>query len=92
MANEVFELEIATPEKLVLRLPVSSAQIPCVTGYIGVLPMHAPLMGELGEGELSYVQEGARKSLSIKGGYVEVLPDHVRVLAQEASGYEPAEA
>jgi F-type H+-transporting ATPase subunit epsilon len=90
--TDTFELEIATPEKLVLREAVSSAQIPCVNGYIGVLPMHAPLMSELGEGELTFVQDGARKSLQIQGGYVEVLPDHVRVLAQQASGYEPAEA
>lgn len=79
-----FELEIATPDRLLIKQPVSEAQIPAANGYIGVLPEHAPLISELGSGELSYLSDGRRQTLAIDGGWVEVLPTHVRVLANHA--------
>ena len=79
-----FQLEIATPERLVIREQVSEAQVPAANGYLGVLPGHAPLLAALGTGELTYVADGRRSSLSIDGGWVEVLPDRVRVLATHA--------
>ena len=45
---DTFELEIATPERLLVREHVREAQIPAASGYIGVLPDHAPLIAELG--------------------------------------------
>jgi len=79
-----FQLEIATPERLLIREQVSEAQVPAANGYLGVLPGHAPLLAALGTGELTYVAGGRRSSLSIDGGWVEVLPDRVRVLATHA--------
>ena len=79
-----FQLEIATPDRLLIREQVSEAQVPAANGYLGVLPGHAPLLAELGTGELSYVSGGKRQSLSVSGGWVEVLPDRVRVLATHA--------
>lgn len=79
-----FQLEIATPERLLIREQVSEVQVPAANGYLGVLPGHAPLLAELGTGELTYVADGRRSSLSIDGGWVEVLPDRVRVLATHA--------
>ncbi len=79
-----FTLEIATPERLLIREPVSAAQIPARQGEIGVRAEHAPLIAELGIGVLSYVAEGRHKELSVAGGVVEVLPDRVRVLADVA--------
>jgi len=79
-----FLLEVATPERLWVRERVREAQIPCRNGYIGVLPGHAALLSELGSGRLSYAGESGSGSLRISGGWVEVLDDHVRVLADEA--------
>ena len=79
-----FQLEIATPERLLIREQVSEAQVPAANGYLGVLPGHAPLLAALGTGELTYLADGRRSSLSIDGGWVEVLPDRVRVLATHA--------
>jgi F-type H+-transporting ATPase subunit epsilon len=81
---DTFELEIATPEKLVIREQVTEAQIPAEGGMIGVLPEHAPLISELGIGELTYVVGGAKSSLVVSNGWVEVLKNHVRVLADHA--------
>src|SRR6267378_4219328 len=78
---ETFDLEVATPERLVIREAATEAQIPAKGGYIGVLPGHAPLLSELGTGYSSYVADGKKFYLAIHGGFVEVLPDKVRVLA-----------
>lgn len=90
-----FELEVATPEKLVVREQVSEAQIPAAGGYIGVLPGHAPLLSDLGIGELSYTVAGERHTMAISGGVLEVLPETVRVLttsAERASEIDVARA
>jgi F-type H+-transporting ATPase subunit epsilon len=79
-----FLLEIATPERLLIREEVSEAQIPARKGEIGVRPDHAPLIAELSIGVLSYVTEGRRKELFVSGGVAEVLPERVRVLTDTA--------
>jgi F-type H+-transporting ATPase subunit epsilon len=79
-----FELEVATPERLLVREHVTEAQIPLANGYIGVLAGHAPLLGALGTGALSYVAGGRRRHMVVVGGWVEVLGGHVRVLADTA--------
>jgi len=84
---ETIELEVVTPERLLVKEPVAEAQIPALNGYIGVLPGHAPLLSVLGSGPMTYVSGGLRKTLALHGGFVEVLPDHIRVLANVA---EPA--
>jgi len=80
-----FELEIATPDRPLVHEKAVRSQIPCKNGYIGVLPDHAPLLSELGIGVLTFVTpEDHRYSLAIKGGFVEVFENHVRVLADDA--------
>ena len=83
--SDTFEIEIATPDRLLVREQAVRAQIPCRNGYIGVLPDHAPLLSELGIGVLTFVtQADSHFSLALKHGFVEVLDNHVRVLADEA--------
>jgi F-type H+-transporting ATPase subunit epsilon len=79
---DTFDLELATPERLVFSEAATEAQIPCKNGYIGVLPGHAPLLSELGTGYASYVAGGRTSYFALHGGFVEVLPDKVRVLAE----------
>jgi F-type H+-transporting ATPase subunit epsilon len=89
MADEgVLQLEIATPEKLLVETQVQEAQIPCLDGFIGVLPGHAALISELRPGVLTYTTSGGTKVLAVYGGFVEVLPDRVRVLADDAERKE----
>jgi F-type H+-transporting ATPase subunit epsilon len=79
-----FRLEIATPDRPLLDKPVTEAQIPAANGYLGILPDHAPLIAQLGIGTLTYRAEGREESILIHEGFVEVGPEHVRVLAAAA--------
>jgi F-type H+-transporting ATPase subunit epsilon len=80
-----FELEIATPERLLVHERVVRAQIPAENGYLGVLPDHAPLFAQLGIGALSYVNDADRRfSVLVSQGFIEVRDNHVRVLADQA--------
>ena len=80
MANTL-HVEIATPEKLVVDRQADYAEIPGKDGYMGILPGHAALLSELGQGKLTLTTSGKTESFTITGGYVEVRDDHVRVLA-----------
>ena len=75
------ELEIVTPEGLLLREPVDEIIAPGEEGYFGVRPGHTPMLATLGMGELSYRRGGAWHRLSCFSGWCEVLPDRVNVLA-----------
>ena len=82
--TDFFQLEIVTPEKMVVRENAESVQIPGLDGYLGVLPGHAPLITELGAGEITYRANGQSHSFSVAWGFAEVLQDRVTVLAETA--------
>lgn len=75
-------LEIATPEKHLVAERIEWVQIPTPKGYLGILPGHSPLVTILGTGELTYKTEQGEKSLFLSGGFVEVLPTWIRILAE----------
>jgi len=81
---DTFLLEVATPERLVVREQVSEAQIPAANGYVGILPGHAAMLSELGSGDLTYTVDARRRSIRVEGGYLEVSGDHTRVLTDSA--------
>jgi F-type H+-transporting ATPase subunit epsilon len=85
---DTLELEVATPERELVREQVSEVEVPAKGGALGVLPGHAPLLALLGIGTLTYVKEGTKRCLSIHGGFLEILDDHVRVLADIAERAE----
>jgi F-type H+-transporting ATPase subunit epsilon len=82
------ELVVATPERLLVREQATEVQVPGKNGYLGILPGHAALLGQLGSGVLDYVAGGQRRFLAVAGGFLEVLPGHVRVLADVAERAE----
>ena len=87
---DTFDIEIATPERLLAREQAVRAQIPAKDGYIGVLPDHAALLSELGIGALTYTTpEDHRFSIAIRGGFLEINDNVVRVLTDVAEkGHE----
>jgi F-type H+-transporting ATPase subunit epsilon len=89
MADEsVIQLEIATPVRQMVEAEVFETQIPCLDGFIGVFPGHAALVSELRPGVLTYRTSSETKVLAVYGGFVEVLPGRVRVLADDAERKE----
>ncbi len=79
---DTFQLEIVTPEKMVVRDVAEQMQIPGKNGYLGILPGHAPLITEMAVGEITYQNGSASHHLSVAWGFAEVLPDKVTILAE----------
>lgn len=78
------ELQIVTPERLLLKERVDEVEIPGSEGYFGVLPGHTPLLASLTVGELWYRKGQEKTYLLIAFGFAEVLPDRVTILARLA--------
>ncbi len=81
---DTLQLQIVTPDKRLVDEAVDQVQMPGRSGYLGILPQHAPLITELGPGELSYTQAGRTSYLAVSWGFAEVLPDKVTILADAA--------
>jgi F-type H+-transporting ATPase subunit epsilon len=82
--SDTFQLEIVTPEKMVVRDVAEEMQIPGKDGYLGILPGHAPLITELAVGEITYRTGNETRHLALAWGFAEVLPDKVTILAETA--------
>jgi F-type H+-transporting ATPase subunit epsilon len=79
---DTFQLEIVTPEKLVVNEAVEELQMPGANGYLGILPGHAPLITELAVGELTYRVGSETHRTVVCWGFAEVLPEKVTILAE----------
>ena len=76
-------LEVLTPERRVFSAQVAELQFPTLEmGYYGILPGHTPLVTALGSGLIYYTQGDQKHWLTVFGGFAEVGPDHVTVLAR----------
>ena len=82
------ELQIVTPDRLILHEQVDEVEIPGSEGYFGVLPGHTPLLASLAVGELWYRKGQEKVYLCIAFGFAEVLPDRVTILARLAERAE----
>src|SRR5919112_2399933 len=81
-------LQIVTPDKLLVNEQVDEVQIPGSEGYFGVLPGHTPMLASLAVGETWYRKGQEKTYLSLAFGFCEVLPDRVTILAQLAERAE----
>jgi F-type H+-transporting ATPase subunit epsilon len=86
MLPESIELIVVTPERQLLRETVVEVTLPGGNGCLGILPGHAPLITELGIGELTYRAKNGSEvvHLAVISGFAEVLGDRVTVLAETA--------
>ena len=82
------DLQIVTPDRVLVHEQVDEVEIPGVEGYFGVLPGHTPLLAALSVGELWFRKGSHKTYLSIAYGFAEVLPDRVTILAQLAERAE----
>ena len=81
-------LEFVTPERAIAHEDVDEVQLPGEEGYFGVLPGHAPLLAALRTGEMWYRRGAETKYAFLAGGFAEVVPDRVSILAQVAERAE----
>jgi F-type H+-transporting ATPase subunit epsilon len=82
------KLELATPTRLVVSGEADEVVVPGTEGAFGVLPGHAPLLSLVGTGEVMYRTGREEHYLAVSGGFAEVGPDHVTILAETAESPE----
>ncbi len=81
-----FQLELVSPEKLLLSRPVDMAVLPAAEGEMGVLPGHAPMIVALRGGTITVTENGqVTDRLFVAGGFAEITPERCTVLADEAT-------
>jgi F-type H+-transporting ATPase subunit epsilon len=92
MPPDALTLEVVTPDRALVHETVTEVQVPGAAGYLGILPGHTPLLSELGTGAMSYRQGSQTHRIAVSGGFLEVLPDRVIVLADFAERAEEVDA
>lgn len=84
MADQL-TVRLVTPERILVDQSVDAVEVPGKNGYFEVLYGHAPLLSEIGAGEVRlHGGEGGDQRYSVARGFVEVLPDRVTILAETA--------
>ncbi len=78
------QLELVTPERRAFTQEVDMVVVPGIDGQLGILPHHTPLITALGVGELKVRSGGEEQIFAVSGGFVEVRPDRVIILADLA--------
>lgn len=79
-----YNLEIITPSRVVFNEQVTHVRAPGVAGYFGVLAGHTPLITELRIGEIKVSIESTDQYFATSGGFIEVMPQGVTILAETA--------
>jgi F-type H+-transporting ATPase subunit epsilon len=85
---ETLRLEVVTPSRRVLESRASEVRIPGALGELGVLPGHTPLLTSLGTGEVTWIDGDTTGHLVVQGGFAEVQPGAVTVLASIAEAVD----
>jgi F-type H+-transporting ATPase subunit epsilon len=82
------KFELATPSRMLVSDEVDEVVAPGIEGYFGVLPGHAALLTTLGNGSVTYRIGREEKRLAVLGGFAEVQPERVIILAEVAEAPE----
>jgi F-type H+-transporting ATPase subunit epsilon len=84
--NNSIRVRLVTPDKIFIDGTADSVSLPSTSGYLEVLYAHAPLLAELGPGEVTlHGGDVGDQHLFVAQGFVEVLPDRVTILAESAT-------
>jgi F-type H+-transporting ATPase subunit epsilon len=84
MAEKALQLEVVTPDRLVLSTEADVVVCPGVEGQFGVLPGHIPFLSALEIGEMYYRKGGQIEYLAVSGGFAEVTGEKVTIVAESA--------
>jgi F-type H+-transporting ATPase subunit epsilon len=87
------KIRLVTPDKVLVDQDADAVELPSKSGYMEVLYGHAPLLAELGVGEVRlHGGSAGDQTYFVEWGFVEVLPDRVTILAQNAIKPEEIDA
>ena len=84
MADKL-KFDLVSPERLVVSAEVDGVQVPGSEGDFGVLPNHSPVMAMIRPGTLVVENDGKTQSYELDGGFADVTPEGVTVLAETIS-------
>lgn len=83
--TELLQVRLVTPDRVVLDATAAAVELPSMSGYLEALYGHAPLLAELGAGELRlHGGSAGEQTFFVAWGFVEVLPERVTILAETA--------
>jgi F-type H+-transporting ATPase subunit epsilon len=83
--TNTIQVRLVTPDRILVDQQAAAVELPGLSGYMEVLPGHAPLLSELGSGEVRiHGGEAGEQKYHVSWGFVEVLPERVTILADEA--------
>ena len=86
-------LTVVTPERSVVeKVACDAVSLPGELGELGILPGHTPLVALLGVGRVAWTDGGKKTAVAVRGGFVEVAGDAVRVLADLAADKDAVDA
>lgn len=77
---------VISPEAAIFEGEAASVVAPAYDGEVGILPRHAPFMTLLGEGPLTVRTAGGVRRFAVRGGFLQVVHDNVRVVAEHVTG------
>jgi F-type H+-transporting ATPase subunit epsilon len=83
------QLDIATPDRLIVSGPAEAVVAPGSEGEFGVLPGHAGFLSTLRAGRLRYRMDGSWHTVAVQGGFAEITPHQAVLLVRLAEGAEP---
>ena len=81
---EKLQFDLVSPERAVASVAVDLVEAPGAEGIFGVMADHAPMMSVLSPGVVRYVADGAETRIFVRGGFAEVTPEGLTILAEEA--------
>jgi len=81
---------VISPERAVYDGEADAVTAPCYDGEVGILPRHAPFMALLGSGTLTVRSGPATTAFRVQGGFLQVVSNTVRVVAEHVQGEEHA--
>src|SRR5437588_7905532 len=87
MSDQVqLSVRLVTPERVLFEQPADAVELPAKNGYMEVLYGHAPLLAELGAGDVRIHAGGAggEQIYNVSWGFVEIVPERVTILASDA--------
>jgi F-type H+-transporting ATPase subunit epsilon len=82
--RRVLRVSVVTPEATLVDEPADFVALPLFDGEIGIAPLHSPMIGRLGYGEMRIVQGGLTRRYYVDGGFVQVVDNQVSVLTSRA--------